>query len=227
MLKKRIISASLMCADFCNLAKVVGLLEKGGCDWLHFDIMDGIFVPNITLGPDVIRAIKKITKMKMDVHLMIIDPIRYIKQFVDAGSDILTVHIESCVHIHRVIMNIKEHNVKVGIALNPSTNLDTIEYLLPEIDIVLIMSVNPGFAGQKFIPFTVDKVRKLKQKIVQHGLENKIDIQVDGNINETTTAQLLEAGANSFVAGTSFIFKPNADIYKNTQEMRKFLDTYK
>jgi ribulose-phosphate 3-epimerase len=213
------ISASIMCADLLNLADQVRALEEGGVDYLHFDIMDGHFVPNFTFGPDILKAVDKISRLTKDVHLMIENPELYIQMFVEAGGDILTVHAETCVHLHRTLSQIKEKGAKAGIALNPATPLANIEYVLEDVDMVLIMTVNPGFAGQKFIPAMVKKVEKLSKLIDERGLN--IDIEADGNINERTMKLLKTVGANVFVGGTSSIFQPGADIVTTTNLMRK------
>ncbi|MBC8234068.1 ribulose-phosphate 3-epimerase [bacterium] len=213
------ISASIMCADLLNLADQVRALEEGGVDYLHFDIMDGHFVPNFTFGPDILKAIDKISRLTKDVHLMIEKPELYIQMFVEAGADILTVPVETCTHLHRTLNQIREKGAKAAVALNPATPLENIEYVLDDLDMVLIMTVNPGFAGQQFIPAMVKKVEKLSKKIEERGLN--IDIEVDGNINERTIKLLKTVGANVFVGGTSSIFQPDADIVAAAKLMRK------
>ena len=213
------ISASIMCADLLNLADQVRALEEGGVDYLHFDIMDGHFVPNFTFGPDILKAIDKISRLTKDVHLMIEKPELYIQMFVEAGADILTVPVETCTHLHRTLNQIREKGAKAAVALNPATPLENIEYVLDDLDMVLIMTVNPGFAGQQFIPAMVKKVEKLSKKIEERGLN--IDIEVDGNINERTIKLLKTVGANVFVGGTSSIFQPGTDIVAAAKLMRK------
>ena len=170
-------------------------------EYLHIDIMDGHFVPNISFGPIVMKSLKGKTDLVMDVHLMIENPDQYIESFVDAGADIIVVHEEACRHLHRTIQNIKSHGVKAGVSLNPATSLSTIEEILPELDMVLIMSVNPGFGGQSFIEASVDKIKRLKKMIDDRGLE--IDIQVDGGIKATNVRTVVDAGANVIVAGSA------------------------
>ena len=208
-----------MCADLLNLADQVRALEGGGVDYLHFDIMDGHFVPNFTFGSDILKAIDKISNLTKDVHLMIENPELYIQTFVESGGDILAVHVETCTHLHRILNQIREKGAKAAVALNPATPLESIEYVLEDVDMVLIMTVNPGFAGQQFIPAMVKKVEKLSKMIEERGLE--IDIEVDGNINERTIKLLKEVGANVFVGGTSSIFQPGADIVAAARLMKK------
>ncbi len=207
-----------MCADLLNLAEQVRYLEEGGADYLHFDIMDGHFVPNFTFGPDILKAVDKISTLTKDVHLMIENPELYIQMFVDAGGDILTVHVEACTHLHRTLSQIREKGAKAAVALNPATPLESIEYVLEDVDMVLIMTVNPGFAGQRFIPAMVEKVEELSKLVEERGLN--IDIEVDGNINERTIKLLKAAGANVFVGGSSSIFQPGADIAATTKLMK-------
>jgi ribulose-phosphate 3-epimerase len=208
-----------MCANLLHLADQVRALEKGGVDYLHFDIMDGHFVPNFTFGPDILKAIDKISRLTKDVHLMIENPELYIQMFVESGADILTVPVETCTHLQRTLSRIRGNGAKAAVALNPSTPLSNIEYVLDDVDMVLIMTVNPGFAGQQFIPAMVEKVEKLAKMIEERGLN--IDIEVDGNINERTIKLLKAVGANVFVGGSSSIFQPGADIVAAAKLMRK------
>ena len=195
------IAPSILSADFSDLKEQIGLIEQGGADLVHLDIMDGHFVPNITFGAPVIKKLRKVTKIPFDVHLMIKNPENYIKDFVDAGADIITVHEESTIHLHRVIQQIKSYGVKAAVALNPSTPLESLEYVIDDLDMVLIMTVNPGFGGQSFIPQTKEKIKKLKKMIEEKGLE--IDIQVDGGIKLDNIKEVVECGANIIVAGSA------------------------
>jgi ribulose-phosphate 3-epimerase len=200
------VAPSILSADFSRLAEEVKRVEAGGADLLHIDVMDGHFVPNITLGPPVISSLKGKTDLAFDVHLMIENPERFIDDFIKAGADIITVHVESSVHLHRLVNYIKSQGIKPGVALNPSTPLTGLQYILDDVYMVLIMSVNPGFGGQKFIPGMIEKIRELN-KIVQ---QNKPDIliEVDGGINEDNALEIIKAGADILVAGSA--------IYKST-----------
>jgi len=199
-----LISPSLLASDFANLQSECEMLNKSEADWYHLDVMDGVFVPNISFGMPVIAAINKHTLKPLDVHLMIEDPDSYIKDFKAAGANILTVHYEACVHLHKTLQAIKEEGMKAGVALNPHTPVELLEGIIHEIDLVLIMSVNPGFGGQKFIESTYEKVRKMKALITKNGAETKIEI--DGGVTSANAKKLIEAGADVLVAG-SFVFK--------------------
>ena len=200
------VSPSILSADFSKLGEEITSVEAAGADLIHIDVMDGHFVPNITLGMPVVKKLRKVTKLPFDVHLMIENPEKYIDEFVNAGADIITVHQEACVHLHRVIQMIKKHGIKAGVALNPMTNVETLKYILPDIDMILIMSVNPGFGGQKFIPQAIKKVQQLRQLINETG--SKAEIEVDGGVTFETGKPLAEAGADILVAG-SYIFNHN------------------
>ncbi len=201
------IAPSLLAADFTNLGRDVAAAEAAGARYLHLDIMDGHFVPNISYGPDVVKALRPLTSMIFDVHLMITDPDRYVDAFVAAGADLITVHAETCPHLHRSLQNIREKGVRAGVALNPSTPLSVLDWVLPETDLVLIMSVNPGFGGQKFIPSALDKIRALRQMVDSRGLS--VLIQVDGGINLDTAAAVAAAGADVLVAGSAVFGQPD------------------
>ncbi len=197
-------SASLMCADLMNLERDIHALEGARCDELHFDIMDGQFVPNLTLGSDMIKAAKGVTAMHCNAHLMIENPERYIEQFVSAGADSISVHVEASPHIHRVLSQIREAGASPGIAINPATPLTKLDYLLASVDRVLVMTVDPGYAGQKIINSAFERVRALRNYIDHRGLSVKIE--VDGNINVNNAAHLYVMGARTFVLGTSSVF---------------------
>ena len=202
MEKKIIIAPSLLAADFSILKEEITNIENAGAEYLHLDVMDGNFVPNISFGPVVIKSLRAHSNLIFDVHLMIENPDKYVAEFVDAGADIICVHVESTKHLNRTIQLIKSYKKKVGVALNPSTSLDTIKYDLDNIDMVLIMTVNPGFGGQKFIPQMLQKIKELRK------IAPNIDIQVDGGINDEISKLVIEAGANVLVAG-SYVFNGN------------------
>jgi len=210
------LAPSILSADFSILGEQLQKVEEAGCEYLHIDVMDGMFVPSISFGMPVIRSIRPVSRLFFDVHLMIEDPMRYIEDFAAAGADMLTVHAEACRHLDRVLDAIHDAGMKAGVALNPATPLCVLEYVLEKTDMVLIMTVNPGFGGQKLIPKCVRKVRDLRTMLDQRGLST--DIEVDGGINLTTVREVYEAGANVFVAG-SFVFR--GDIEKNAADLRK------
>lgn len=199
------IAPSILAADFAKLGEEVLEVEKAGADWIHIDVMDGHFVPNISFGAVVLNAIKPLTKLPMDVHLMIENPDLYIEEFAKAGADSITVHVEACPHLHRTIQLIRSFGVKPGVVLNPHTPVETIQHILEDIDLVLFMTVNPGFGGQKFIHSVVPKVKQLADMIKEKGLS--IEIEIDGGINEETIVPCAQAGATVFVAGSAIYSK--------------------
>ncbi len=203
-MKNTIIAPSILAADFANLQRDIEMINKSEADWFHIDIMDGVFVPNISFGMPVLEAITKHAKKTIDVHLMIVDPDRYIKAFADLGANILSVHYEACNHLHRTLQAIKAEGMKAGVVLNPHTNVDLLEDIINDIDLVCIMSVNPGFGGQSFIENTYDKVTKLKALIKKKNATTLIEI--DGGVTNKNAAQLVAAGADVLVAG-NYIFK--------------------
>ena len=198
------ISPSILAADFGNLQRDCEMVNRSEADWFHLDIMDGVFVPNISYGMPIIKKINEISKKTLDVHLMIIDPDRYIKTFKDIGADILTVHFEACNHLHRTIQNIKDNGMKAGVAINPHTPINLLEDILDDVDLVLIMSVNPGFGGQSFIEHTFSKTKKLSE--IRKSRRQNFLIEIDGGVSTSNARKLIDAGADVLVAG-SFIFK--------------------
>jgi ribulose-phosphate 3-epimerase len=199
-----IIAPSILSADFAVLADEIRRVEHAGADWIHVDVMDGHFVPNITIGPAVVKSLRKHSNLPFDVHLMIEQPEQFIHQFIEAGADRITVHVEGCTHLHRLLRMIKDSGVKVGVALNPATHLHTIEHVLPDVDLVLLMTVNPGFGGQNFIPAVLPKIQKLRSILIEQKMD-WIDIQVDGGIHSETANHVTKAGANVLVSG-QYIF---------------------
>lgn len=195
------IAPSILSADFAKLGEEIKEVEQGGADWIHVDVMDGHFVPNITIGPLIVEAIRPVTTLPLDVHLMIEEPDRYIEQFAKAGADYITVHVEACRHLHRTIQLIRSFGVKPGVVLNPHTPVETIQHVLEDIDLVLFMTVNPGFGGQKFISSVVPKVKQLSAIIKERNLP--IEIEIDGGISPETIGMCVEAGATVFVAGSA------------------------
>jgi ribulose-phosphate 3-epimerase len=196
-----LIAPSILAADFARLAEEVGAVERAGADLLHIDVMDGHFVPNLTIGPPIVAALRKVTKLPLDVHLMITNADAFIAEFAEAGADYLTVHVEACPHLHRTVQLIKEHDVKAGVTLNPATSLSTIEEILPDVDLVLIMSVNPGFGGQTFIASCLQKTasaRAMIDRIGSHAL-----LEVDGGVKIDNASEVLSAGADILVAGSA------------------------
>ena len=201
------IAPSILAADFADLGAAVRAAESAGADYIHVDVMDGHFVPNITVGIPVVTALRRVTRLPLDVHLMIERPERYVADFVRAGADILTVHVETCPHLHRTVQQIRELGVRPGVTLNPATPLDTLREILPYVDLVLIMSVNPGFGGQSYIPTMTHKIARLAALIAASGQE--IEIEVDGGIDVNTTPEVVAAGAQVLVTGTAVFGHPN------------------
>ena len=204
------IAPSILSADFSKLGDEIKAVEDAGADWIHIDVMDGHFVPNITIGPPVIESIRKVTKLPLDVHLMIENADCYVKSFAEAGADILTVHVEACPHLNRTLQAIRDLDVRAGVVLNPATPLSNLEEILQEIDMVLLMTVNPGFGGQSFIPSMLDKISNLRE-IMGH-YEHEIDLQVDGGVKPDNAGEIKEAGASVLVAGSAIF---NSKDYKN------------
>tara|TARA_Y100000385_G_scaffold183922_2_gene189991 strand:+ start:9883 stop:10524 length:642 start_codon:yes stop_codon:yes gene_type:complete len=198
------IAPSILAADFSNLKQDIEMVNSSKAKWFHIDVMDGVFVPNISFGLPVLKAIKKIAKKPLDVHLMIVQPDRYIKDFKNAGADILTVHFEACIHLHRTIQEIHAEEMLAGIALNPHTPISSLENIIQDVDLICLMSVNPGFGGQSFIPHTFNKIKELKQLI--HDTKSKAKIEIDGGVNIKNSAELKSFGADVLVAGNA-IFK--------------------
>lgn len=212
------LAPSILAADFTKLGEQISIIEKSGVEMLHIDVMDGMFVPSISFGMPVVESIRKNSKLLFDVHLMIEEPDRYVETFAKLGADSITVHAEACTHLHRTIHHIKELGLKCSVALNPSTPLSVLDYVLQDLDMVLIMTVNPGFGGQAFIPEMYEKIRQLKNRITEKEL--KTDIQVDGGVCFENVQKILDAGANVLVAGSS-VFKGN--IEENIAALQKAL----
>jgi ribulose-phosphate 3-epimerase len=212
------IAPSILSADFAHLGAQVAEAEAGGADWVHVDVMDGHFVPNLTIGPLVVQALRPVTTLPLDVHLMIEAPERYLEDFARAGADVLTVHWEACTHLHRTLQQIRELGVKAGISLNPATPVSVLEEVLSEVDLVLLMSVNPGFGGQSYIPSSTAKIRKLRQLMQE--CESAALVEVDGGVNAQTIREVVVAGADVLVAGSA-VFNDRKSVAENLSDLRK------
>ena len=210
------IAPSILSADFSRLGEEVKAVEEAGADWIHVDVMDGKFVPNITVGPLVVESLRKVTKLPLDVHLMIENADQYIEDFANAGADIISVHAEACPHLHRTIESIKENGAKAGVVLNPATTLFALDEIIEQVDMVLLMSVNPGFGGQSFIPQVLSKIQLLRNTLNESGVE--LDVEVDGGIKSENAGAIKKAGANVLVAGSA-VFK-SKDYAKAIQALR-------
>lgn len=218
------ISPSILSANLNHLGEAVRTCEEAGADAIHIDVMDGIYVPNITFGPNIVAACRKITTLPLDVHLMIVEPERHIPEFVAKGADIITVHYETCPHIHRTLQQIKQLGAKAGVSFNPGTSIEPLSLLADDLDLVLVMSVNPGFGGQKFIPVALEKLRRARQ--ILDLAESEADLQVDGGIDASTIYPAYEAGARNFVAG-SFVFNHPKRIAGGIQDLKDALGAQK
>lgn len=220
---KGMISTSIMCADLANLEKDLRLLEEAGIEYIHVDIMDGSFVPNFTFGPDFCNTLRRTTKIPLDIHLMVNEPEKHINIFNPQPGDYIVVHQEATVHLQRTLSMIKETGAKVGVAINPATPLCMIEEVLADVDMILIMTVNPGFAGQKLVPSTLDKIKRLKKLLSETGHED-ILIQVDGNVSFENARKMRDAGADIFVAGSSSVFKKELTIEEGAKKLRESIE---
>ena len=220
-MKKKLIAPSILSADFSRLGEEIRAIEEAGADWVHVDVMDGHFVPNITIGPRVVEAARKVTSMPLDVHLMIENADAYLDDFIGAGSDYLTVHAEACPHLQRTLSHIRQKGCKAGLSLNPATPLSSLEHVLADLDLVLLMSVNPGFGGQSFIPQVLDKIREVRRRI--DSLDQEVFLEVDGGIKVDNIGEVARAGIDVFVAGSA-IFGSD-DYAKTISKMRAKIDS--
>ncbi len=216
------VSASLMCADLSRLSEEVTELERAGVDWLHFDIMDGNFVPNLTFGPDIVRSLRPLSQLPFDVHLMVHEPIRYLDRFIEAGADILVIHAEACAHLQRTLSAISELGARPGVALNPATPLSALDYVLDDVELVLLMTVNPGYAGQELVPATIPKIADLAERLKDE--DRDIILQVDGNVSSENGRKMAAAGATAFVAGTASVFAEGMTRAKGTRALREAIE---
>jgi len=215
-MKKKLIAPSILSADFSRLGEEIKAIEEAGADWVHVDVMDGHFVPNITIGPLVVEAARKVTSMPLDVHLMIENADAYLDDFIGAGSDYLTVHAEACPHLQRTLTHIREKGCKAGVSLNPATPLSSLEHVLTDVDLILLMSVNPGFGGQSFIPQVLDKIRELRSRL--DSLDQEVLLEVDGGIKVENIGEVARAGIDVFVAGSAIF--GSADYAKTISKMQ-------
>ncbi len=215
----KLIAPSILSCDFARLGEEIKSVEEAGADWIHVDVMDGHFVPNITFGPMIVKAARRSTSLPLDVHLMIENPDKYILDFAEAGANLISVHVEACMHLNRTVQKIKEQGLKAGVVLNPSTPLSSIEWILEYVDYVLILSVNPGFGGQTFIPNSLDRIRRLRRMLQDRGISPLIEI--DGGVNEKTIKDISVAGTDVFVAGSA-IFE-SSDYKKTIEGLRKLI----
>ncbi len=220
-MKPKLIAPSILSSDFSRLGEEIKAVEAAGADWIHVDVMDGHFVPNITIGPIVVEAARKVTSLPLDVHLMIENADQYVEDFIKAGSDYLVVHTEACAHLQRTLTHIRELGCKAGVSLNPATPLSTLDHILPDLDLVLIMSVNPGFGGQSFIPQVLDKIRDLRNML--DGLDREVLLEVDGGIKVQNIGQVAKAGADAFVAGSAIF--GSEDYVETISQMRSEMES--
>jgi ribulose-phosphate 3-epimerase len=218
----RLIAPSILSADFSKLGDEIKAVEAAGADWIHADVMDGHFVPNITIGPLIVEAVKRVTDLPIDVHLMIENPDNYISAFAEAGASYISVQVETCIHLNRTVQLIKDCDAQAGVVLNPATSLSSLEWVLDAVDYVLIMSVNPGFGGQAFIPSSLDKIKALRRQIQDRGLS--VLIEVDGGVNENTIAEIASAGADVFVAGSAIF--GSKDYQKTIKRFRQKISAH-
>jgi ribulose-phosphate 3-epimerase len=212
------LAPSILSADFSRLAEGIAEAEEGGADWIHVDVMDGHFVPNLTIGPPVVRAIRTVTQLPLDVHLMIEAPERFIDAFADAGADILTVHQEASIHLHRTLEAIRERGMRPGVAINPATPASTLEEILPYVELVLVMSVNPGFGGQRYVPTSTAKIARIRRELEARSLWG-VELEVDGGIGPATIAEVVDAGASVLVAGAA-VYNKQGTVAENLASLR-------
>lgn len=222
--KKYYLSASLICANMLDLDSEVERIISGGCDYIHFDVMDGVFVPRYGLHPEMLSSIRKKTNLPVDVHLMTVEPEQYVKIFADAGATFITVHAEACAHLHRTLNTIKKNGAKAAVALNHATPLSVLDYVLDDIDLVLLMAINPGIVGHKLIPKAIDKIADLRNKLGTKYQD--VLIEIDGGVTFESASKMLDAGADMLVCGSSTIFKPGIPVDMKTQEFKKHLSKF-